>query len=168
MTTDARARHTRWSAAWGAVLGLVAVVMVTAVLLGTAAALRANSTVDRLATQLGDARDQIDALRADNQQLLAQNVVLVRFLRKHGLQVPQVVTQPPAITFPPTPAPRDGATTSRPKAPPSRTPRPPAQGGQGHTPTPTPSATPTSILNTACALVPILCLPPLPRLQPQG
>lgn len=154
--------HLRRSAA-GAILGLIALIMVAAVLGGALAALKANSTIDTLAGDLSAARTQIDALRTDNARLAAQNSriltqnrQLVRFLRRHGLQVPSAAdATPPGST----------GTAPTPKAPPAPGPgqpshHPPSSPTPGPTPTPTPGPTIPGLdilTELICTLTPDLC-----------
>lgn len=155
--------HRLRTASASALLGLTALILVAAVLGGALAAVRANNTIDSLAHDLHDARGQIDALRDDNtrlaaqnQRILDQNRRMVRYLRRHGLEVPSVVapTPPTLETRPPT---SSGGVTTGPKARPSRSPSTPAGPGHTATPTPTPSPAPGGVLDPLCDLVPTLC-----------
>lgn len=157
--------HLRRSLA-GAVLGLIALILVSAVLGGALAAIRANGTIDGLVTDLSAARGQIDELQGDNTRLanqnsriLVQNRVLVRYLRRHGLEIPDRATTPSTQ-----PAPNGGAEPS-PKAPgpsPRVTNGPDVEPTAGPTtPSPAPTSGPTTLLDPLdllCDLPGIVCL----------
>lgn len=170
-----RRNHQLRSSLAGGVLGLLALILVTAVLSGAIAAVQANRTIETLASQLTDARGQIDALREDNDQLDIQNLrlltqnteqhdqldALIRYLRRHGLPVPKIITATPETTTKP-----DAEVSQGPKAPapspsPSLSPSPspsPVPGSPAPTPTPMPPG-PSPGLGIPCDLIPILCLP---------
>lgn len=164
--------YIRQSAA-GILVGIVALTMVSAVLGGSLAAIHANDTVRSLAADLHAARIQneqlhatVDQLADQNRRILAQNDALVRFLRRHGLQVPRVVyTPPPPSTETPS---ESGSQSSSPKpsaptagqqsnqAPSSPSPAPLPRATVTVTPSPTPS-TEVDPLELVCRLTPILC-----------
>lgn len=153
----------------GTTLGLIALVLVAALLGGALYAYRASRTIDNLSAQLTDARGQIDALRRDNEQLASQNRhllsqntkqhaqldALILYLRRHGLTVPNVIFEPsPALT------PEEEVTVANPKVPQSRPSHPPSPSVPGTptlTPAPTPP-TPSPGLGILCDLTPILCI----------
>lgn len=169
--------HPVRSSVAGALLGTALLVLVVAIFAGAVAAVQANRTIDTLAHQLTDARGQIDELRQDNvrldvqnQRLLAQNTeqhdqldALIRYLRRHGLDIPKVINiTPPASEQPP------GQVSQSPKAPttgtpspsssptPQPSPRPTGPGSPMPTPVPTPPA-PSPGLGILCDLITIVC-----------
>lgn len=169
-----RQPHRLRTSAAGALLGIVAMIVVSAILGGALSAFRASTTVDSLVGQLGAARREIDALRDDNtrleeqnRQILEQNRTLVTYLRRHGLEIPQTATTPPPGTFEPLPsttvpdADPKASTPSGPSPSPTRSPRPSA--GPSRVPAaPAPTATltpPAPGLEGLCDLTPILCHP---------
>jgi hypothetical protein len=170
-----QAHRIRTSAA-GALLGLVAVVLVAAILGGALSAIRANATIDSLAGQLTAARHQIDALRDDNtrleeqnRQILEQNRTLVTYLRRHGLEIPQtaVPTTPPAtVPAPPLSVPQSsdadpkGPSSPPPSVAPGQAAPPVASPPAPAAPAPTATRTPYAPgLEGLCDLALILCTP---------
>jgi type II secretory pathway pseudopilin PulG len=169
-----QAHRIRTSAA-GALLGLIALVLVAAILGGALSAIRANETIDSLAGQLTAARHQIDALRDDNtrleeqnRQILEQNRTLVTYLRRHGLEIPQTAVPTPPPASAPVPSAAGGGPGTDPKGPalsesapsPSRSPHPsPSPPGLAG-PAPTATRTPLAPgLEGLCDLALILCTP---------
>lgn len=160
-------RHPFRASAAGALLGLVALVLVAAILGGALSAIRANTTVDSLAAQLTQARQQIDALRDDNtrladqnRQILRQNRALATALRRHGLAVPPAALTP-TLPTPRTPVPVPKVPTG-PGPSPSKQPHPSPRPSPSTPPAPTPTGTltpPVPGLEGLCDLTPILCHP---------
>jgi uncharacterized protein HemX len=155
------------SAASGAVLGLAALVLVSAILGGALASFRSSQVIDRLSGRLDDARSQIDSLHADNERLaeqnrkiLAQNKALVRYLRRHGLAVPKAAETTPVA---PTSS-GEEVTAPSPKASPEGNPSPsprrplsPPPGSQAPTAAPGPTVGPITLAKVLCGLTPMLC-----------
>jgi hypothetical protein len=154
----------------GALLGLVALGLVTALLGGALAAYRANDTIDTLAQDLHHANQKIDTLSAVNARLLQQNRrqhhqvdAVVRLLRRNGLPVPPIL----APTKPESTAPPGDGVGKSPKAPAASgpsSPHPPLSTGR---PTPRPSQTTGPLpgvtllvgpLDLLCELIPMLCI----------
>lgn len=161
----------RWTSSLGGLLaGIVALVLVTAILSSALAARRTSDTVASLSHQLEAASAQRDQVRADlltSQQqsaaalanLAAQNRrlqhkldVLVRFLRANGLQVPKIVATTTASPAPPGTKP--GVVRSHPKAPASRPPK--AHPASPAPATPATTASPGTT-DLTCNLAPALC-----------
>jgi hypothetical protein len=111
---------------------------------------RLNDQIDVLNTRLGQqakaAERQRNTLQRQNRALTAQLAALVKFLRAHGLSVPDAVA-------------RTGPRADRPKGPGPRGPKP----RQSHPASPDPTATPTptapGALDPVCGLLaaPLIC-----------
>jgi hypothetical protein len=159
--------HRLRRSAAGVALGFVALVLVAAVLGGSAAAFRASSTIDSLAGDLHAARVEITGLRADNARLIRRDTVrrqqlayIVRFLDRHGLQVPDRPTPQTGVT--PTPkaptVPGNTSPTARPSPKPRHHHPSGSTGGPTATPpTPGPTTAPDPLLGVLCDLAPTLC-----------
>lgn len=154
--------------ALGLVIAAISTVMVVAVL---AAAISAGNTQSQLhelqaAYRAAQAKsdDERDHLLDQNRQLLEQsrrvlrqNRVLVRVLRRNGLEVPSVVLSPPTTAEPVEPPDPKGQAT-----PPRASPSPSTPASPGHTATPTPSGPDTTGLDPVCALMNLPDCPLLP------
>lgn len=166
-------RHRTTTVAGAVVLGLVLVALVAALLVAAVSSREANHTADTAVSQLREANQQLDALRADiadqakrsrkaaaeRNRLLAQNRALARLLREHGFTVP------PDLDIPTPPATRSGsASDSSGDRPRSSRPEPTKPHGPKSSPTPaqpTPAAPSTpSTPEPSCAVsVLTLCVP---------
>lgn len=107
--------------------------------------------VDRLSDQIdaqaAESARQRRLLKAQNRQVHAELTALLRYLRAHGIEVPQTALTPPVTRSEPT-RPKAG------KAQPSRRPSPSGPASPAPTATPTPSTGPVP---DPCQLVPLMC-----------
>lgn len=152
------------STAAGLIVGIVVLVFATAILTSAVSSSNTSDTVRSLSRQLEDANNQLEQLRAEyaaaqeqssrertklteqNRQLQHKLDVLVKFLRAHGLSVPDVV-----VRTRPEPAPK-GTGPRGPKPRPTLHP-----GTPGPTATPMPTATPDPVTDLTCRVAPLLC-----------
>jgi cell division protein FtsB len=162
----------RWTSSLaGLALGIVALVIVTAILTSAVSSVRAENKASTLTEQIrglradnaslradnASLRTQVAALGADNRalrrqnrQMLSQQRALVTYLREHGLSVPDsVVRAGPGKAHPKGRGPRGPQPTQPPLLPvPTVTPAP--------TPSPTPSP---GLTDLVCALLNIAPCP---------
>lgn len=180
--------HRRWTSSIGGVLaGVVALVLVTAILAAGVSSSHTSGTVSSLAHQLKDANTQLaeqngqlNQLRADyaaaqhqsakaraqlrrqNRLTRAQLVAVLTYLREHGISVPTGVVNPSIAE---SPGPRPKGIGPRGPSPSTSTTSP-----QSHPrPSPSPSPRPTggtttgpttpapAITDLICLLTPTLC-----------
>jgi hypothetical protein len=110
-------------------------------------AAQVNRLSDQIDAQAAESERQRRQLKTQNRQVHAELTALLRYLRAHGIEVPQT-----ALTAPVKPS---GST--RPKAEPARpTPHPTAPASPAPTATPTPR-TPGTGPDVLCALAPLTC-----------
>jgi hypothetical protein len=110
-------------------------------------AAQVDRLTDQFDAQAAESARQRRQLKAQNRQVHAELTALLRYLRAHGIEVPQT-----ALTAP---APRE---SGHPKARTSSTPRPHQSGPASPAPTATPTpSTPSPGPDVLCTFVPLTC-----------
>ena len=112
-------------------------------------AAQVDRLTDQFDAQAAESARQRRQLKAQNRQVHAELTALLRYLRAHGIEVPQTALTPPA--------PRE---SSRPKGPAQATPSPrptPSSGQASPAPTATPTPDTTPGPDVLCTLVPLTC-----------